>query len=68
MTANGTRLTLPGREARYLMRKHNVTIKELAARMDITQKRVRYVRAHGVAGVNIVRDWVEAITQPIEEE
>lgn len=44
-----------------LMRKHRVTIALLAAHMNITQRRVRTVRIHGVAGRAYVRDWLEGI-------
>ena len=47
---------------RQIMRVHKVTIRELAARMDITIKRVRRVREHGLTEPHVIRDWVEAIT------
>lgn len=53
---------LPGRYIVKLMRKHKVTIKELAQRMNITQKRVRQVREQGVTGNGMCLDWFEAIT------
>lgn len=40
---------------RHPMRKHHKTIKGLAATMNITQKRVRQVRANGVTGNAYVR-------------
>lgn len=42
--------TLSGSMVCRLMRKHHVTIAGLAAKHNITQKRVREVRAHGVSG------------------
>jgi hypothetical protein len=42
------------------MRRHRMTIRQLALRMDVTQVRVRQVRAEGVTGV-ATRDWFEAI-------
>jgi hypothetical protein len=42
------------------MRRNRMSIRELALRMDITQVRVRQVRAEGVTGVAI-QDWFEAI-------
>ena len=51
-----------GNHVRWLMRTNNVTIRELAARMDITIKRVRYVRERGVTEPHVIRDWLEAIT------
>ena len=45
-----------------LMRAHRKTIAGLAASMNITQVRVREVRAGGVRGECFVRDWMEAIT------
>lgn len=41
---------LSGSMVRRLMRKHRVTIAGLAAKHQITQKRVREVREKGVAG------------------
>lgn len=45
-----------------LMRKHKMTIRGLASRMNITMKRVREVRQNGVAGHCMCLDWYEAIT------
>lgn len=45
-----------------LMRGHGKTIRGLAAAMNITQQRVRAVRADGVTGVAYVQDWMQAIT------
>jgi len=56
------RAALSGREITSLMRKHRIGIKALAARMGITQKRVRGVRANGIRGVRWCQDWIEAIT------
>jgi DNA-binding phage protein len=38
------------------------TISGLAASMNITQVRVRQVRAQGVKGEHFVADWLEALT------
>jgi hypothetical protein len=40
---------MEGKELRRLMRKHRVTIRELAQRMQITQKRIRERREEGRA-------------------
>ena len=53
---------LTGRNVRYLMRTNKVTIRALAARMDITLKRVRHVRANGTDRQVVTQDWIEAIT------
>lgn len=45
-----------------LMRRHGKTIRGIATAMNITQKRVREVRAAGVNGVPYVQDWMQAIT------
>lgn len=50
-----------GREIATLMRKHRVTIRELSAKTDITQKRIRQIRATEIAG-HAACDWYEAIT------
>ena len=49
-------------QIRQLMRKKNVTIRDLAARMDITIKRVRHVRKYALSEPNFIRDWLQAIT------
>jgi hypothetical protein len=51
---------LTGAEIRNLMRAGGHTIRSLAAAMNITQTRVRHVRAHGVRGDAFVMDWLEA--------
>jgi len=53
--------TLSGRQVQRLMRMHGKTIRGLAASMNITQTRVRYVREHGVSGSAFVMDWLEAL-------
>jgi hypothetical protein len=53
---------MTGKEITSLMRKHKVTIAVLAKGMGITMKRVREVRAQGLADANATRDWVQAIT------
>ena len=47
---------------RRLMQANHKTIRGLAASMNITQLRVRQVRAYGVKGAVFVQDWMEAIT------
>jgi hypothetical protein len=53
---------LSGRDLRALMRRHRVTIRVLAQRMDIPMTRVRYRRRQGITDWHVIRDWVEAIT------
>ena len=55
-------LYLSGPTLCRLMRRHHVTIRLLAQRLDIPMKRVRCRRQHGIAGRHVARDWVEAIT------
>ena len=45
-----------------LMRANRKTIAGLAQSMNITQARVRKVRANGVKGSAFVQDWMEALT------
>jgi hypothetical protein len=52
---------LTGEELTRLMRKHKVTIRGLAATMQITMRRVSRARELGVKGP-AVRDWLEHIT------
>ena len=53
--------TISGPLIRYFMKRQGVTIRDLAARMQITQKRVRQVRAEGVRDDLFVRDWLDAL-------
>ncbi len=54
--------SLNGRDIRTLMRRHRVTIRALAQRLDIPMTRVRSRRLQGIEEWNVIRDWVEAIT------
>jgi hypothetical protein len=53
---------LSGRDLRTLMRRHRVTIRALARRMEIPMSRIRARRLQGIDDWNVIRDWVEAIT------
>ena len=53
---------LSGQDLCRLMRRHRVTIRALAQRMDIPMTRIRYRRLHGIEDWHILRDWVQAIT------
>ena len=53
---------LTGAALTTLMRRHSVTIRALATRMQIPMVRVRYCREYGVVEANSARDWIEAIT------
>jgi hypothetical protein len=48
---------------RQKMRRNKVTIRELAARLDMPMTWVRRAMKHGVSCDNALRDWMEAITQ-----
>lgn len=52
---------ITGRDLCALMRRHKVTIRELAKRLGLPMKRVRLRRETGVAGTTAI-DWHEAIT------
>ena len=52
---------LSGHDLCTLMRRHRVSIRLLAQRLDLPMTRVRYRRRHGIAEWNVIRDWVEAI-------
>lgn len=54
--------SISGPMIRRLMRRHRMTIRALAKRMNITMKRVRHVREHGVEGHCMCLDWYEAIS------
>jgi hypothetical protein len=53
---------LSGPEVVRLMRKHKLTIEQLAFRLGSTMKRVREVRRKGLTRALVVRDWLQAIT------
>lgn len=53
---------ISGEGIKRLMRRHRITIRDLAQRMNITMKRVRDVRKDGVEGRCMCLDWVEGIT------
>jgi hypothetical protein len=48
---------------RQKMRRNKVTIRELAARLDMPMTWVRRGMKYGVSSDNALRDWMEAITQ-----
>ena len=52
---------MTGKELITMMRRHKVTIRELARRIQITQKRVRMRRDIGL-DAETARDWIQAIT------
>lgn len=54
-------LALTGSEIRRLMRQHGLTIRSLAAQFNLTLKRIREVRAHGVQGF-AANEWHRLIT------
>ena len=53
---------LSGHDLCILMRRHRVTIRLLAQRLDLPMTRVRHRRLHGITEWNVIRDWVQAIT------
>ena len=53
---------LSGATIRRLMRQNHQTISGVAARFNLSQSRVRYVRANGVKGAAFVRDWLQIAT------
>ena len=57
-----------GKELVRLMRKEHVTIRDLARRMQITQKRIREVRETGLVGRELIRDWIQGVigSDPLE--
>ena len=52
---------MTGKELATLMRRHNVTIRELARRIQVTQQRIRLRRETGL-DPETARDWTQAIT------
>lgn len=51
-----------GAQIKRWMSAYGLTIAALAAKMDVTQVRVREVRAAGVKGQLRIIDWMDAIT------
>ena len=62
MLLTPTQKALSGKQIVRLMRQHKRRIAELAVCMQITQVRVREVRAKGVEGQFLVMDWLQGIT------
>ena len=60
-------MELSGLRITSLMRQHNVTVRELAAHMNITLSRVREVRIIGVKGYAFCFDWREGIATCAEK-
>jgi hypothetical protein len=54
--------TLSAQTIQHLMRKHRKTTRGIAQEWNLTLKRVRYVREHGVEGDVFVMDWLEILT------
>lgn len=54
--------TLSAETIQHLMRKHHKTIRGIAKEWNLTMKRVRHVRLHGVQGDVFVMDWLEILT------
>lgn len=54
--------TLTGVELCRWMRRFRTTIRDLAQRLGITQRRIRECRRVGLGNPHTVRDWLEAIT------
>ena len=57
----GCNYKLPGAMIRRMMRRRGATIRSLAEKFNITQKRVREVRANGVTGF-LTSEWHFMIT------
>ena len=49
---------------RQKMRRYKVTIRELAARLQMPMTKVRYVMKNGVSCEHALTDWLEAIMRP----
>ena len=54
--------SLTGKKVTSLMRKHKMTIEQLAFRLGTSMKRVRQIRESGLTDPLAVRDWIQAIT------
>ena len=54
--------SLTGKRVTSLMRKHKMTIEQLAFRLGTSMKRVRQIRESGVTDPLTVRDYIQAIT------
>jgi hypothetical protein len=54
-------MKLTGKQVRAMMRANHKTIAGIARQYNLTQTRVRTVRANGVQGDAFVRDWLEIL-------
>lgn len=61
------RFRFTGFEIRAMMHANHLTIRALAARAGLTQKRIRHVRDTGIVG-HAACDWFEAITGALSDE
>ena len=55
-------LILTGEDIVSLMHKHRITIPILAAKLGLSQRRVRLLKHTGLTDAAVIRDWLEAIT------
>ena len=55
-------LILTGEDIVSLMHKHGITIPILAAKLGLSQRRVRLLKHTGLTDAAVIRDWLEAIT------
>ena len=55
---------ITGKEIKHLMRRNKITIRGLARRTGITQKRIRQIRngEREITSLACARDWIEGIT------
>lgn len=61
MRANNLPIVFSGRELCQMMRRHKITIRELARRIGVAQHRIRFRRLAGFTCVSTAVDWKQAI-------
>lgn len=49
---------------RQKMARYNVSVRDLAARLQMPMTKVRNAMKHGVSGESALNDWLEAIVGP----
>ncbi len=62
MASKSPEFTISGKELCGLMRRHRVTIRELARRTGFPQTKIRQRRTTGITRTLAALDWIEAIT------
>lgn len=56
-------MNFTGKRIKKLMRLNKITIEQLSIKMQVTQKRIRWIRENGCENHLIFQDYIDAITK-----